>query len=264
MNNTKFCTFIIFLVFSGVLSAQSELKMFQKIYDFGLVMEGEKPTHLFEFENIGDDTLRIVNVRPSCGCTAPNWPEQPFGPGESDDIRVTYNSTGRVGPFYKTITVTTNKEQEEAVLIIKGIVVQPETFKGVDSLSSLNQKPKAGLAFKKTSFQLGQTELGRPVKEYVEVKNTSTAPIELNYLSAGCYCVDIANKQKIEPGKTLNLELSHTAKHMGEYSDKAVLFTTDEHHPVYELEFFYTPNESLKTQSKSLLQQNTQPSGFGF
>lgn len=264
MNKHKFYTIIVFLAFLGSLQAQSELKMIEKVHDFGLVREGEKPSYLFEFENIGDDTLKIANVRPSCGCTAPNWPKQPFAAGESGDIRVTYNSSGRVGPFYKTITVTTNNPHEREVLIIKGIVVEPENFEVEDSLLALNLPSKEGLKFIKTSFQLGRTEVGRAVKEYVEVKNTSSEPIELNYLSAGCYCVNIISNQKIEPGKTLNLELSHTAKHLGEYSDKAVLFTTDKNHPVYEIEFNYTPNETLKTQSKSLMQQDNQPSGFGF
>src|ERR1700738_2777670 len=39
------------------------------IYDFGKTQSGELVKYTFSFTNIGDATLEVTDVRPSCGCT---------------------------------------------------------------------------------------------------------------------------------------------------------------------------------------------------
>ena len=73
-----------------------------------------------EVVNTGTDPLVISNARGSCGCTAPQWPQQPIKPGESSVIKVTYDSK-RVGPINKSVTITSNAGNEPTkVLRITG------------------------------------------------------------------------------------------------------------------------------------------------
>ena len=68
----------------------------------------------------------ISNVKGSCGCTVPTKPEEPIMPGETGEIKVKY-ATNRVGPFSKTVTITSNAYEPTVVLKIKGRVLENET-----------------------------------------------------------------------------------------------------------------------------------------
>jgi hypothetical protein len=51
----------------------------------------------------------------------PTWPKEPIKPGASAEIKVKY-ATDRVGPFEKTITVSSNAKTASKILRIKGNV----------------------------------------------------------------------------------------------------------------------------------------------
>lgn len=89
--------------------------------DYGLILEDSDPFRYFKFTNTGDEPLVIKNAKGSCGCTVPTYPKEPILPGEAAEIKVRY-ATNRIGPFTKTITLTTNEESDTKVLRIKGKV----------------------------------------------------------------------------------------------------------------------------------------------
>lgn len=96
-------------------------------HDFGKLEEGNVPKYQFKFTNTGTQPLVITNVRPSCGCTTPNWSKEPVMPGQSGYIEAAYNSKGRPGSFTKSITVSTNIPDQTYVLFIKGEVIPQPT-----------------------------------------------------------------------------------------------------------------------------------------
>jgi len=79
-----------------------------KDFDFGTLTAGQEVEHRFKFKNEGDFPLIINNVSASCGCTIPQWPREPIGPGEGGDILVHFNSKGKEGPQFKTVTIFAN------------------------------------------------------------------------------------------------------------------------------------------------------------
>ena len=89
--------------------------------DYGTIAQNSDPLRIFKFTNEGSEPLVIKTAKGSCGCTVPNYPKQPVLPGESANIEVRYD-TKRVGPFQKTVTLTTNEEEATHVLRIKGKV----------------------------------------------------------------------------------------------------------------------------------------------
>ena len=94
----------------------------QKEYDFGTIVEGEKIDGVFKVTNKGKTDLIITNVKPSCGCTTPDWTKGAIAPGASGEIKFNFNSAGRVGKQNKSITVKTNAEKVTEVIRIKGTV----------------------------------------------------------------------------------------------------------------------------------------------
>lgn len=91
-------------------------------YDFGTIQEGETARHVFTFRNEGDAPFKLTAVRPSCGCTTPNWTAEPVAPGKSGQITVEYDSNGRPGPFKKSIYVASTADPDLVILYIEGTV----------------------------------------------------------------------------------------------------------------------------------------------
>ena len=64
----------------------------------------------------------ISKVQASCGCTTPEWSQDPIMPGKTAQIKVGYNTT-IVGPFTKIIEVYSNDPaNSRSVINIKGTV----------------------------------------------------------------------------------------------------------------------------------------------
>ena len=91
--------------------------------DYGTIAHNAEPNRKFEFTNNGNKPLIITNTQGSCGCTVPTTPKEPIAPGARGVIGVRY-ATDRVGPFTKTVTVSSNAEGlPTKVLTIKGTVL---------------------------------------------------------------------------------------------------------------------------------------------
>ncbi len=91
--------------------------------DYGTIAHNADGNRKFEFTNNGNKPLIITNAQGSCGCTVPTTPKEPIAPGAKGTIGVKY-ATDRVGPFTKTVTVSSNAEgMPSKVLTIKGTVL---------------------------------------------------------------------------------------------------------------------------------------------
>ena len=91
--------------------------------DYGTVAHNADGKREFVFTNNGNKPLIITNTQGSCGCTVPTTPKEPIAPGAQGIIGVKY-ATDRVGPFTKTVTVTSNAAgQATKTLTIKGTVL---------------------------------------------------------------------------------------------------------------------------------------------
>lgn len=94
----------------------------ESFYDFGEVDEGQIVEHVFAFKNTGKSPLLISEARSTCGCTVPEWPEEPISPDESAEIRVVFNTDNRAGFQDKPITIYANTLPGKTVIRIKGNV----------------------------------------------------------------------------------------------------------------------------------------------
>jgi hypothetical protein len=106
-----------------------EIKFEEDEFDFGKMTQGEVVSHDFEFKNIGNENLIISSAVGSCGCTIPEWPQDPIKAGAEGKIRVVFNSEGKSGFQEKTITIVTNCEPATRILKIKAEVIVAETAK---------------------------------------------------------------------------------------------------------------------------------------
>lgn len=97
--------------------------VFDKIvHNYGDINQNDDGSCEFTFKNEGKEPLILSNVRSSCGCTVPEWPRQPILPGESEVIKVKYD-TKRIGPINKNVQVYSNAKTSPVVLKIEGKVI---------------------------------------------------------------------------------------------------------------------------------------------
>ncbi len=112
------------------LFCQSSIILFENYeHNFGDINEKDgKVSHKFSFKNDGDQPLLILSVKPSCGCTTPNWSKNPIKPGDEGFIIAEYNPKGRPGVFRKSLNVVTNQSIKDkpnnSYIYIKGKVLR--------------------------------------------------------------------------------------------------------------------------------------------
>lgn len=95
----------------------------EEFHDFGNIEEGLTVEHIFKFTNSGDAPLIISNAQGSCGCTVPQYPRNPIAPGETGEIKVSFNSAGRAGKQDKRVTLSANTVPNTYVLNITSNVI---------------------------------------------------------------------------------------------------------------------------------------------
>lgn len=117
--------------------AAPRIEFDSKTYNCGTVIEGkiEKITAVFVVKNTGDAVLKLESVRPSCGCTVVKF-DSLIQPGKSTKIESVVNIQGqRSGQLSKSITVTSNAENEKTVRLFIEATIQAPIDLSVTSLS---------------------------------------------------------------------------------------------------------------------------------
>ncbi|MCQ6958039.1 DUF1573 domain-containing protein [Mucilaginibacter aquariorum] len=103
------------------------MKFEKETHDFGKIKEGDKVTYEFKFTNTGKSPLIIKDAIATCGCTKPEWPKSPIQPGADGAIKVTFNSTGKMGLQDKQITITGNTVPAQSMVHLIGEVTTSTT-----------------------------------------------------------------------------------------------------------------------------------------
>lgn len=77
--------------------------------DLGKIPMGQIVEVAWHFKNTGNKPLVIESVRPGCGCTIADKPQEPVAPGKEGVIKAKFNSQGQhVGENQKSVTVSAN------------------------------------------------------------------------------------------------------------------------------------------------------------
>lgn len=96
-------------------------------FDFGTLKSGESVSHAYSIKNNGKSDLIIRKLVSSCGCTAVLPSKKVIAPGETASINAVFNSRGKVGKQYKTVTLITNSPKNPSVVLrITGMVNKVE------------------------------------------------------------------------------------------------------------------------------------------
>lgn len=114
----------------GSALAGGKTHLVDQTYDFGVVREADgSVTGSAYVVNDGPDTTYVRDVRPSCGCTGAQYSRELLAPGDTTEVRFTYNPVGRPGTINKTVKIYMGNEDERHVVRLTGRVVgSPESL----------------------------------------------------------------------------------------------------------------------------------------
>jgi hypothetical protein len=191
MEETMFSVFrgssYILPVIAAALLAGPKIEFDTKSFDCGTAIEGktDKINATFAVKNTGDSELKLESVRPGCGCTVVKY-DKLIQPGKTAKIKAEVDIAGyRSGPLSKSVTVTSNAENEPAIrLTITATVVSV-----VDVSESY--------------LSLGKETIGTPKTVFLSSKKSDLKVSDISFKPMG-------NSKTPEPKANQPLSIKHT------------------------------------------------------
>lgn len=179
-----------------------------EVHDFGKIEEVKgKVTYKFEFTNTGSTPLLVSQVRPSCGCTTPEWSREPVLPGKNGYVAATYDPKNRPGPFNKSIVVVTNANPPNKTLRITGDVTpKPKTIEDV------YRYDMGKIRLKSNHLGFSQIIRGKSVTKSMEIINNSQEAVTLSFNRIPAHLKVVAKPAKLDAGKEGIIEVTYNSE----------------------------------------------------
>ena len=122
----KLILLVIGVFFTLTTYGQSNVVKFDTTaINYGTIEKGADGQRTFEFTNVSREPIVVLTVTVYCGCTVPDWTNEPILPGNKGSITIEYD-TQRVGKFAKEVKVKTSGSEEETRLVFWGNVIDTE------------------------------------------------------------------------------------------------------------------------------------------
>jgi hypothetical protein len=225
--------------------AVAPLRFNETVHDFQTVREeGGAVDFEFTFENEAGRAVKILTVRPSCGCTTPAWSREAVAPGATGFIKASFDPKGRPGYFNKTLTVTTDYSAQPLVLQIKGNVV---TAADAANPASAFRIVRGSLMLQAGSFNLGKVPIrDEPFRKEFQVFNNGSAPLMLKSVRKPAYLDAEMVPAKLGPQTPGTLVVTLDAKRKNAYgfiTESIALETDDAAEPVKDFAVYATLEE---------------------
>ncbi len=119
------CCCIIFILLPACLfvipsEAATAVAVFEKYeYDVGVLEEGVSASFDLPIKNISTQTLKIISVESSCGCTEAVAIPKILPSGKQGVIRVTINTTAKIGKVVKTLDLFTDLREKPFIFTFR-------------------------------------------------------------------------------------------------------------------------------------------------
>ena len=215
----------------------------EKIHDFGDIKEEDGPA-VVEFSILNKTTrpVSILSVKPSCGCTTPDWSKDPIGAGGTGFIKASYDPKGRPGYFNKSLTVTTDWDGTPVVLQIKGNVLNPAKANDPSAFTVVN----GGLHLKSNSFNLDKVFINKEAVP-VSFSTWNSSKDTIHFLgSVNPSYIRVVMPKAIPPNTIGTIKIVYDAKLKGQYgfvNENVELRTDDKEMPEKSFSVYATVEE---------------------
>ena len=215
------------LCISNGLGAQNSIRWVNSEYDFGAFKEDSGlVTCQFKGINVANEPISIVSARATCGCTTPEYSYQPFAPGDTITITVSYDPEGRPGRFMKKVYLKNSNDESQSELRIRGVVIGSEA-----TLKSRYPIVCGKLRLQSDMVAIGELSRGKAKAIFVSVYNQTTDTIVPQLKDVPSYIKSSIIPSKIAPGEQSSVSFHFDAFYCEKWGivNDSVTLITDEH-----------------------------------
>jgi len=155
-------------------------------WDFGEITPDELPTHIFKFENMGDEVLIIKGIKVSYeSCIDPVISTRELDPGEEGELKITINSLDMIGRFTKRIYVESNDPvNTQVVITVSGFIKEKD--KTVAQIQ-IQPQPQPQIPFRIGKSYFSQGEYDKAIIEFEKSIESDPDHTESYYYLGQCY-----------------------------------------------------------------------------
>lgn len=211
------CTALLLSLIAVSFSlAQPKLAVDKEKIDLGVLYNGAVKGAEIKLTNTGSDTLKIMGVQSSCGCTTVKHPKSALAPGESDIIKVEFNSTGFYGPATKHVNITSNDPNRTYVTVTLNAEVRNE----------LEPVTKSSVLW------IGTIPVGKSASQELTFKNLSGKTLTIkNVVSKNPSITVKPESTSVSPSGELKVSITIQSKQEGYVSEEVFLETDSKNQP---------------------------------
>ncbi len=252
----RFITMAIAALLIGAVGAHAQAKLEiegGETFDWGKV---KPPTdgHLeavIKMKNIGNKPLKLVEIKPGCGCTKTDPDKFELEPGDVSTMNVKLNiSPAQAGPITKSITIRWGDHD--------GMDAREE-FKrrGGDVAAGLDTNEKVTFLFLKADvqraimmtpsiyFSFQGLEVGKESQAKLEIKNNSDQNITFSDWNADNDIVlNVTGSKTLVPGESMDLVATVVPGLKGQFSGLVTAKTNHPDHATLEIRAYGFTKES--------------------
>ncbi|MCP4246236.1 MAG: DUF1573 domain-containing protein, partial [bacterium] len=193
---------------TGQVTGAPGLRVPEPVFNFGEVWTGGVLKHAYVIRNEGDQALKILSVKPSCGCTVAGTYDKDIPPGGEGKIPVSLSSKKIHGKFSKSILVTCNDPATPALrMTISGTVKQYVKL----------EPPRVNFSHIRDGGERTQV---------VKVTNNTEQELKLSVkgsATSGAFSAEIVEK---EPGKTYEVTVLAKPPYQPKLNNASITFLT--------------------------------------
>lgn len=192
------------------ITAQPKIFVDKKEINLGIIYNGENKASKIIVKNTGNDSLRIMAMQTSCGCTTVKEPKKALGPGQSDEVEVAFNSTGFRGQATKYVTFVSNDPKTPNLTVNLNAEVKEELEPVTHS----------------SVLWLGTLPIGQEIQQSFTFKNVSGHPISIKRMTYSSPIL-LAKPEKhiVPPSDTVRIFITVTPDKDGYFNGELFLET---------------------------------------
>lgn len=176
---------------SSLFAQEPSAEMFlpDSVFDFGFFATDARVVHTFPIINTGNDTLEIVKIKPSCGCTAAPLSSDKIAPGDTANVYVYFDSKRLKGLVKKNVAILSN----DPIRPLRDL-----------AFISITEKKHPYIAAKPEVINFGRLSMDKIDKTYsTTLTNITDTTVQLSIVDYSKDYIDISlEKNSLKPGES--------------------------------------------------------------
>ena len=249
---------VFVMIAAFCLAANSNAQILHFAHDtlnVGLTTWYQPIKAVYNFQNVSDHPVEVIDVDPGCGCLMPEWTKGEIRPGGKGKIVVTYNAE-MLGRFDRPIVVIVKNEvpiflrmqckvvseqveqtpqQDDSDVLVEP-ETKPDTVQTVEPVVLPERRPV--LAVANNNIVAGEYERSKKLKCELHIKNEGTEMLLINDIKPMSDAIIMKSvKAGLKPGQFMTVKFKLDTWKMASPSDvfEIVIESNDPEKPKFSV-----------------------------